>query len=252
MLFIREQLSGISQTFFKMNNKIEKTSSKATVAETCDLATNTGQAITKSNLTDEFLTTQANELTRIGGQMEVSIAASRGKEKTEELLAADIKRDAGFSALKLFTRGYMAWERGDQQEHAHKIYALIKQHGLGLAEENYEEENALLDSLLNDLETPAYQESVSNLNLTDLVTDIKQSQNDFKNLFRESAEIEATKEPVVAATKLKREVRGVLSKTIDYLNVMREVNPDVYGNLAKEIANFVNSLNQKIRIRNSN
>ena len=231
---------------------IEIPSRMATVAESCDLAINTGKFIQKSGIEDSYLTKQAGILITKGEQMEVSIAADRSKEKTDELAELDNKRDSYLSAIKLLTRGYIAWDHDNQKEPATRIYALVKKHGLRMAQANYEEESALVESLVNDLELPENKKAVATLKITGLVSDLSSTQTAFSALYRESAEIEANKEQHVAATELKREVHATLKETVDYLNAMNTARTAYYGSLASGVAELVNNLNQKIKTRNNN
>ncbi|MBN1183629.1 MAG: hypothetical protein JXB49_15165 [Bacteroidales bacterium] len=224
----------------------------ATVAESCDLALNTGTLIQKSSIEDTYLTKNAEILTAKGGQMKISIAADRSKEKTEELAELDSKRDSYLSAIKLLARGYMAWDHDNQKEPASRIYALVEKHGLRMAYENYEEESALVESLVNDLELPVNKEAIATLNMAELVNDLSRTQTAFSTLYRESIVIEAGKEPVKAATELKRELRATLLETVNYLNAMNVARKARYGSLAAQVAEVVNNLNQKIKTRNNN
>lgn len=231
---------------------IQHPSGKATTAESCDLALNTGKFIQQSGTEDPYLIKQAEILTQKGGQMEISIAADRSKEKTEELVALDNARDSYISALKYLARGYMSWNRDNQKELASGIFGLIEKHGLNMTRKNYEEESALIESLVNDLELPANKEATVTLNLSDLVSDLKQSQTAFNKIYLEAAEIEANKEQLVAATDIKREIRAILIETVDYLNAMNIARTARYGSLAAGVAELVNNLNQKIKTRNNN
>jgi hypothetical protein len=235
-----------------MKNIIQKPSGRATVAESCDIAINTGTIIQNSNIEDTYLSQKAEFLFTKGNQIKVSLAADRRKEKTEELLALDSQRDSCIGALKLLTRGYMKWKHNSQPELSERVYAVIKKHGLQMTVQNYEEESALVESLLSDLELPANQEALSSLNLTELVSDLRQAQTEFSTVYRESASIEANREHLIAATQLKQEVRSVLTETINYLNAMAIANSGQYGSIAAAVAEMVNNLNQKINTRNQN
>ncbi len=228
---------------------IENPTRMATVAEICNLSLNSGRIIQNSGSEDAYLNQQSEQLTKLGEQMKVSLATDRSQEKTEELAELDSRRDACLSALKLFTRGYMHWDRDNQPELSGRIYNIIKKHGLRMPYENYEEESALVESLLEELDEPANREAITSLNLGGLTGDLRDAQNAFSSVYRESIETEAAKEPVTAATKIKWEVLQIMSDTFDYLNAVNRAQPEVYGSLSANLAELVNPLNQRIRNR---
>lgn len=230
---------------------IENPSGRATVAESCDLTVNAGLIIKQKNIGDAWLTDQADALSGIGEQMSTSIATDRSKPKTEELADKDGLRDDLLSALKSLLRGYMKWNHNGYPDQAEKVYRLVRKHGLNMTWKNYEEESALLESLLKDLEQPAIAEALTALSLTELIGDLKNAQAAFSETYRKATELEAGKDPVTAATILKKDARKLLSQVASYLNVMATTNEPVYGALAAEMAELVNSLNQKIRARSN-
>jgi len=225
---------------------------RATVAESCNLAINTSQIILKNGTEDTYLHDQGKFLSEKGEQMKVSLATNRTKETSEALANLDDIRDSQISALKYFLRGHMAWDHRGQKQLAARIFNVLKKHGLGLAYENYEEESALLESLLAELKLPENKEAVDSLDLSKLIEDLNKSQTEFSELYRKSAEIEASKEDVVAATKIKQEVRAKLIEIANYLNALTVANPERYKTVSAEIAELVNNLNQKIRARDNN
>lgn len=229
--------------------EIETPLSNATVAETSDLASNSSKIIKKHAIEDTYLTQLGTDLEDSGNEMENSIATSHKKEMTEELSAADDKRDNAFIALKFFILAYIKWAIDEYTPYAKKIWNIIKQHGLGLDRESYEEESALLVSLINDLEKPDFVEAITVLKLEQIVTYLKDAQTGFSALYQQSLEAEAGKEIVTSATKLKKSALTKLKAVADYLNAVANANPGVYGTIQAEMAELVNNVNQKIRNR---
>ena len=232
-------------------SKIEIPLSKATVAETSDLAVNASKIITKHAIEDAYLTLLGTELGNTGSEMESSIATSRKKQLTEELAAADDKRDNGFNALKSFTEGYIKWGIEAYAPYAIKVWDVIKRHGLALDKESYEEQSALMESLFIDLEKAELTEAITILKQEEIVAYTKQSHIDFAALYQQSLEVEAGKEIVTSATKLKKGALLKLTNVANYLNAVVNAKPDVYGAIQAEMAELVNNVNKKIRNRTS-
>lgn len=232
-------------------NTIENPLSAATVAETSSLAVNASKIITKHAIEDVYLNQLGSELDDAGNEMENAIATSRKKQLTEQLAAADDKRDNGFNAIKLFTEGYIKWDIEAYTPYAIKVWDVIKRHGIALDKESYEEQSALMESLFIDLEKPELTEAITVLKQEELVAYTKQSHADFAALYQQSLELEAGKEIVTSATKLKKGTLAKLKSVAEYLNVIVNAKPDIYGAIQAEMAELVNNVNQKIRNRKS-
>ncbi|WP_143524963.1 DUF6261 family protein [Labilibacter marinus] len=181
--------------------------------------------------------------------MNISIASDRGGENTEELIALDENRDAYHNALKLFIRGFMALPTDDKTGKAAEVYQLLKQHGLAMDRESYSVQSNLTTSLLNELAKPEMVSIISDLNLTDLITQYTGSEETFKSKYRESISAEASKEKLVAASSIKKEVHQLQKQTIGYLNAMLVAQPEKYKDVAAVVAEIMEKINQKIRNR---
>ncbi len=229
--------------------KIAKPLERATVAENCNLTLNMGKAVKECSVEDDYLNQQADELNAKGKDMETSIAQDQNKAKTEELVEADGERDSLISSLKLFLRANIKWKRENLSKNASIIYKIIKKHGLAMADESYEEESALLDSLLAELTKPENVAMLEALNLSALIADLNAAEDYFKNLYLEAAKIEATKEVFIAASKLKKKLLLLQKQMVDYLNAMQRANPEKYATVSKKIAELIKILNQKIKNR---
>ena len=181
--------------------------------------------------------------------MENSIATNRKKALSKKIAEADNKRDGAFRALKSFIKSYFKWNTEKYTLSAKKIWDVLKRHGLNLDKKSYEQKSGLLESLLIELDKPELVEAITTLNLTELVTFLKDSQKEFSAIYYRSIEEEAGKEIVVAATLLKKDAYSTLKKTVGYLNSIVHTKPEVYKDIHGEMAELINILNQKIRIR---
>jgi hypothetical protein len=231
--------------------KIAKPLERATVAETCNLTLNMGEAVKESSVDDDHLNQKADELSSKGQEMETSIAKDQGKAKTAELVDADSERDALISSLKLFLRAHMKWKRENLSKNASILYKIIKKHGLAMADENYEEESTLLDSLLAELAKPKNVQFLEELKLSELIADLNAAEDYFKKLYLEAIKIEATKEAYISATILKKELLVLQKKMVNYLNAMQQANPEKFAAVSKKIAELVKIMNRKIRNRSA-
>lgn len=229
--------------------EIEYPLSHTTVAEACTLSINSSIIIKKHGIEDEYLNQLGDMLETQGNEMENSIATSRKKALSEKVVEADNKRNGAFRALKSFIKSYFKWNTEKYTLSAEKIWDVLKRHGLNLDQKTYEQESGLLKSLLIELDKPEMVEAITTLNLTELITFLKDSQKEFSAIYYSSIEEEAGKEIVIAASTLKKDAYSTLKKTVGYLNSSVYAKPEVYKDVHGEMAELINNLNQKVRIR---
>lgn len=219
------------------------------VAESSDLAVKVSQAIANATLTDDYLNNLSASVGNKGQQMQQSMARDRSNENTQELQAADGLRDSLFIALKYFIRGFLSWNKATTAAHAHMLWNIIEKHGVTLDREPYQEQSALMGSLLNDFSQAAAVEAIKTLQLNEVVAELRGAGESFDQLFVAAAEAEGNREEVMAASNIKKVVMGELSDLADYLNTMAKANAATYGAVANTMAELVNTFNQKVRNR---
>lgn len=232
-------------------NQINHLSSSATVPEVADVANHVGIAIDNATLTDEYLNGENVKLKGNATLMIRGIGSERGKELKDELDAADTRRDALFSALMHFLRGYQRWNKNSTGESADVLYAIIKSHGANIPRLSIEKESAMLESILGAFQKEEATQAITSLNLTELVADLQSEQAHLQEVYQQSAELESEKPEVIAPSSIKRETQVILNDIIDYLNAMSKANAAVYSTLAATVAELVNTLNDKIKVRHS-
>jgi hypothetical protein len=230
-------------------NTIDHLNSFASISETADISNSVNEAIEKASLTDEFLTRQNQQLKSTAAEMIAGIGAKRGKELKDEVDEADALRDSLFIALTQFVKAHITWNNARTSSAANTIMSIIKSHGNSIVRQSYEKESALLDSLLGEFEKPPILSALKLLNLSELAGELKAAQTQFKTLYQQSALLESGKAGVIAPSSISKDAVINLNLITDYLNVMYKANPEVYGKLASNIAELVNSLNGKIRTR---
>lgn len=225
--------------------------STANVAETADIAKNVGIAVDNATLTDEYLNGENVNLKANASIMVKGLGTDHSKELMEELNNADGHRDELLNALLYFLQGYVRWNKETTRPAAERLLKVIKAHGNGIARLSKEKESATLESILEEFEKEEMVQAITTLGQTELIADLQTAQEEYQALYRQSAKLESAKPEVIAPTKLKKETVGMLNTLIDYLNVMNNVNTATYGALTATVAELINSLNSKIRVRHT-
>lgn len=223
-------------------------SSRSTVGETADVANNVCSAIEKSAISDTFLTNESALLKQHAGTMIKGIGTNKGKDLTDALYEADDLRDNLLSALIHLLKGFELWDKEPIAAAATLIMKIVDNHGGNFSRLSSEKESATYDSMLKKFDEPEAVAAFATMGITALVTDMKSAEASFKELYQQSAEIESGK-TTVAPSSIKRNTLGKLNDIIRYLDSMSRANATVYGALAANVAELVDNVNAKVRIR---
>lgn len=228
---------------------MENILSQASIGETADVTNNVSTAIRKANIADDYLNNENNSLKESSEKMVAGMGAIRKKELSEEIDAADSKRDSLLSAFILMLRGFRHWNKEETLGSANLLSLVVKSHGNNFSRLSNEKESAVYDSLLGELEKEKNMEAVNALGLSQLVADMKAAEENFRLLYQQSAELESEKTELITPSSIKRETQQKLNNLISYLDVMSRVNAPTYGALAANVALLVETINSKIRVR---
>jgi hypothetical protein len=229
---------------------MENLLSSATIGETADAAGNVSKAIDKAAIADNYLASESGELKQKAAEMITGIGTAKGKEMTPELEAADELRDSRLCALIHLLKGFILWNSEPCAAAASMLMKTVDAHGGNFSRLSNEKESANYDSLLGEFEKPEAVAAFVTLGLSTLAADMKSAEAGFKSLYLQSAEIESGK-TVISPSSIKRDTQLKLNEIIDYLITMSRANSAVYGALAANVAELVDTLNIKIRVRNA-
>jgi hypothetical protein len=221
----------------------------ATIAELADLSGNVSKAIETAAITDAYLTKENQALKGFTSQMLKGMATERGKVLKAEVDAADILRDDLLMALISFLDGFIKWNKEKTSAAATLLLAVINTQGNGIARLSLEKESASLDAILKAYEKAELVQALATTNLTDLVTELRDAQKAFADVYQQSAEVESVKTSDDVPSSIRRETRAKVNDLIDYVGTMAKANPTTYNGLSAKLIELVTSLNQKIRTR---
>lgn len=141
--------------------------------------------------------------------------------KGDLLLKADGDRDAPFGGLKFILQGHIRVSSSPYRQEAGDIYAIIEKYGIDLDRYKYAEETAQLKKLLEELDAPENAAKIQNMQLTAVVTQIKEAQTAFEELFNQAAGENAELRLMESASSFRKTLEAALR---NYFNVVKAMN----------------------------
>lgn len=141
--------------------------------------------------------------------------------KGDLLLEADGKRDAPFGGFKFILLGHIKVSSSPYQQDAKDIYAIVEKYGIDLDRYKYAEETAQMKKLLEELDKPENAAKIERMQLTAIVTQIKEAQTAFERLFNEVAGENAELHTMESASSFRKTLETALR---NYFNVVKAMN----------------------------
>lgn len=191
---------------------------------TKDLATLTKRTLTISD-EPEFAVVKNNPLLEAVRNMHGYYDAVYTKQtysgKGDLLFDADDKRDAPFGGLKFILQGHARISSSPHLQDAKDIYAIIEKYGIDIDRYKYAEETALMKKMLEELDLPENVAKIERMQLTPVVTQIKEAQAGFETLFNEIAGENAGLRVMESASSLRKSLETALR---NYLNLVKAMN----------------------------
>ena len=168
-----------------------------------------------------------------------------------QMAEKDLVRDTVIRDLFKLVEGYIYIPIAEIKEAALVVYNILEQYGLSIKNEDYAEESANIESLLNDLNKPDVVLAIAKLQgVPEIITAASAAQNDFENLALQQAEGESVKNDLVSASQLKKgSIADINNNLVGYMNTMAKVNPDTYEATAKTIAELIDKNNDLVKRR---
>ena len=145
-----------------------------------------------------------------------ALAKQVAQQQTEELAAADLKRDNLFRGVKYMVQAYLLYPDTEKQEAAKELEKVVAKIGWHLNREGYDKQSALTKTLLKEL-TGKQANRIALLGMTEYVDLLNTAQTGFDILRQEQLEQQAEMEQISSMTA----VRGNLEQSIkDLLEIL--------------------------------
>ena len=198
--------------------------------------------------TDTYLSSIIKE---ISATNTLFIEALKRLKVYSQMAEKDLVRDTVIRDLFKLVEGYIYIPIAEIKEAALVVYNILEQYGLSIKNEDYAEESANIESLLNDLNKPDVVLAIAKLQgVPEILTAASAAQNDFENLALQQAEGESVKNDLASASQLKKgSIVDINNNLVGYMNTMAKVNPDTYEATAKTIAELIDKNNDLVKRR---
>lgn len=141
--------------------------------------------------------------------------------KGELLLKADGNRDAPFGGFKYILLGHIKVSSSAYRQNAIDIYAIVEKYGIDLDRYKWAEETAQMKKLLEELDVPVNAAKIESMQLTPVVTQIKEAQTAFETLFNEIANENAELRLMESASSYRKTLETALR---NYFNVVKAMS----------------------------
>lgn len=210
---------------------------------------NVVKVIRDANIADETLNELTDALEADNDELTLALKQERQNEFTVSLRKLDDRRDNGFKCFKGHVKADAFRLNDTIANAANVIYRIIKNHGVTLYHESYEQESALLESLFKELDEAPMQQELVVLGLTTVYEELKQAQSNFNVTFVERSTNAPNKDLLIAASRAHKPVKHLLGLLTQYINVKVDRKNAPFEALAVSIGDLVDNINQKIRTR---
>ena len=168
-----------------------------------------------------------------------------------QMAEKDHVRDMTIRSLFKLVEGYTHIPVAEVKEAAFVVENVLEQYGMDIQNEDYAEESANIESLLNDLSKTDVVAAIAKLQgVPEIKSLLSTQQKDFEAVALQQAEGERVKKDLASASSLKKEaVKEINNNLIGYLNTMAKVNPDTYKATAETIAELIDNNNELVKRR---
>jgi hypothetical protein len=172
-----------------------------------------------------------------------AITKQVAQQQTEELAAADLKRDNLFRGVKYMVQANLLHPDAEKQEAASELEKVIAKVGWNLHRESYDRQSALMKTLIKEL-TGKHAARVALLEMTGFVDLLNTSQTEFDAVRKEQLEQQAEMENISSMSA----VRGDLEQAIkDLLEILpgfyRMTRDEALGAVLPKISELIDRTN---------
>lgn len=141
--------------------------------------------------------------------------------KGNMLIEYDNKRDTPFGGLKDILVGYSKISGLPHQQDAKELYAVIERYGIDLDRYKWTEETAQMKKLLEELDKPENAAKIERLQLTSVITQLREAQDAFEKLFIEIAGENSELRMMESATSYRKALEDSLK---NYFSLVKAMN----------------------------
>ena len=197
--------------------------------------------------TDNYIKTCLGNITALTEEITDAI---RPDKEASNLLEADAVRDEVIRNFSTLLDGYAVIPIEDKRAAALNLKAIFEKYGKKMIYESYDNESALIESMLRDYSAPAAAADAQKLlGIPEYLQQLRKAENDFiasRDSFLRNA---VTDKKLNASDLKKRLLAEINARLLPYLKLMAEANPEKYGEFTEHVQTEVSRANQVIARR---
>lgn len=199
------------------------------------------------------LTEKVTALTSLIVNMESIYKQSLGSELTKEIQALDDRRDTAIKGIQLIAQAYSNHFDAQKVAAANVLLQLFNSYGENITRRNYQEESAVVKSLIGDFETKTkITAAISTLNISDWVDELKVANTTFMNTYVARIK-EAAANPSTSLVNHRIEATKAYQELVDLIRAhMILSNNELYGVIYNELVTLAKNYNQVLENRSTN
>lgn len=195
------------------------------------------ELVNKQDVATLLLTAQTEALTTTIVSIDDAFQQNLGSALTQEIIELDEQRDKAFVGIKLMIKAYSYHYSEVINTNAALVNTVVESYGADVTRKSYQEETAILNSLINELETKEeLAAAITALSLTDWLAQLKNTNESFAAKYVERVG-ETAANPLINIALL-REVTTTAYKTlVSHIEAHGTLNPnEAYTTMLDEIS----------------
>ena len=198
--------------------------------------------------TDTWLSGLMTSLETEGGALTAAIKRMKAESELEE---QDEVRDEVFRSLYYLILGLLHHPDAAVKAAAQQVFDVLDHYGLTITDQSYASESSLVDSLLNDLAQPEFQEPIALLSgCAESIAALQTAEDNFEAARIAYEEEKAQESTLENATTIKKRVVSLINdKLVVYLLAMVQVNPEMYDLFARTVGQIIADNNEVVKKR---
>lgn len=173
--------------------------------------------VNKQDVNVLLLVNQRDALVKKVIKIEEIYQQGQGSSLTQEIIDLDARRDSAFIGIKTLVNSYGYHFNKRLQEASEKISKAIQVYGTDVTRKSYQEETAIITSLLNDLVTKeSLVTALSDLGVTEWIVELRDANENFTTKYLERVEEKASN-PSINVTSLREETTVLYKELLNHI-----------------------------------
>lgn len=175
---------------------------------------------------------------------------ARASSITDSITAVDKKRDHLIGGLTKIVSGYKLIDLPNYSDSAKKLYLSLSKYSKGFSKENYTSQTEKTKQFLEETNKNAeVSNAITNLNLSHIVTELKNANEEFERLFRSRTE-EISSRPNVDVKALRAKIDDAANKLFAAIEFsITEYEDRDYTPLVSQLTELLNYHKAQIKAR---